>query len=98
MYIYVCIILFFQLTLLYRNHEMFTRFVNMLMSDVTYLLDESLSKLSEIHQIQLEMEDTAAWEAQPVVKFCDYLLYTQDNELIIVLATTTRAGRQFAIS
>ncbi|CDH50642.1 ubiquitin conjugation factor e4 [Lichtheimia corymbifera JMRC:FSU:9682] len=49
-----------------KNHEMFTRFVNMLMSDVTYLLDESLSKLSEIHQIQLEMEDTAAWEAQPV--------------------------------
>lgn len=48
---------------------MFTRFVNMLMSDVTYLLDESLSKLSEIHQIQLEMEDTAAWEAQPVVTF-----------------------------
>lgn len=69
MYIYVCIILYFQLTLVYRNHEMFTRFVNMLMSDVTYLLDESLSKLSEIHQIQLEMEDTAAWEAQPVVRF-----------------------------
>lgn len=53
---------------------MFTRFVNMLMSDVTYLLDESLSKLSEIHQIQLEMEDTAAWEAQPVVMLFDCLV------------------------
>ncbi|KAI8149698.1 ubiquitin elongating factor core-domain-containing protein [Fennellomyces sp. T-0311] len=47
-----------------KNHELFTRFVNMLMSDVTYLLDESLSKLSEIHQIQTEMDDTATWEAQ----------------------------------
>lgn len=39
----------------------------MLMSDVTYLMDESLSKLSEIHQIQTEMKDKAAWEAQPPV-------------------------------
>ncbi|KAI8381300.1 ubiquitin elongating factor core-domain-containing protein [Radiomyces spectabilis] len=48
-----------------QNQELFTRFVNMLMSDVTYLLDESLSKLSEIHQIQTEMDDAAAWAAQP---------------------------------
>ncbi|RUS31621.1 ubiquitin elongating factor core-domain-containing protein [Jimgerdemannia flammicorona] len=47
-----------------RNPESFTRFVNMLMSDVTYLLDESLTKLAEIHRIQSEMGDTAAWEAQ----------------------------------
>lgn len=39
----------------------------MLMSDVTYLMDESLSKLTEIHQIQLEMKDQAAWEAQTPV-------------------------------
>ncbi|KAL0082191.1 ubiquitin elongating factor core-domain-containing protein [Phycomyces blakesleeanus] len=48
-----------------RNTDVFTRFVNMLMSDVTYLLDESLSKLAEIHQIQTEMEDSATWDAQP---------------------------------
>ncbi|KAI7901309.1 ubiquitin elongating factor core-domain-containing protein [Cokeromyces recurvatus] len=47
-----------------QNSETFTRFVNMLMSDVTYLMDESLSKLSEIHQIQLEMSDKASWEAK----------------------------------
>ncbi|KAI8978027.1 ubiquitin elongating factor core-domain-containing protein [Pilobolus umbonatus] len=47
-----------------RNTEVFTRFVNMLMSDVTYLMDESLSKLSEIHQTQLKMNDRAAWESQ----------------------------------
>lgn len=39
----------------------------MLMSDVTYLMDESLSKLTEIHQIQLEMKNHAAWEAQTPV-------------------------------
>lgn len=66
--------IFILTDILHRNHEMFTRFVNMLMSDVTYLLDESLSKLSEIHQIQLEMEDTAAWEAQPVVMLFDCLV------------------------
>lgn len=47
-----------------QNSETFTRFVNMLMSDVTYLMDESLSKLTEIHQIQTEMSNQAAWEAQ----------------------------------
>ena len=35
------------------------------MNDTTYLLDESLSKLSEIHQLQNAMADSATWEAQP---------------------------------
>ncbi|KAI9321206.1 ubiquitin elongating factor core-domain-containing protein [Dichotomocladium elegans] len=48
-----------------QNRNSFTRFVNMLMNDVTYLLDESLSKLTEIHQIQVEMDDKASWEALP---------------------------------
>lgn len=41
----------------------------MLMSDVTYLMDESLSKLAEIHQIQTEMSNQAAWEAQTPVRY-----------------------------
>jgi ubiquitin conjugation factor E4 B len=51
--------------LLYRKLEKFVRFANLLMNDATYLLDESLSKLAEIHTIQLEMKNKAAWEAQP---------------------------------
>lgn len=35
--------------------EKFVRFANLLMNDCTYLLDESLSKLTEIHNIQIEM-------------------------------------------
>ncbi|CAO3618750.1 unnamed protein product [Cunninghamella echinulata] len=49
-----------------KNSELFTRFINMLMSDITYLMDESLSKLTEIHQIQSDMENITAWQAQPM--------------------------------
>jgi ubiquitin conjugation factor E4 B len=35
---------------------------------VTYLLDESLSKLAEIYGIQLEMEDREAWATKPQKK------------------------------
>jgi ubiquitin conjugation factor E4 B len=34
------------------------------MNDTTYLLDEGLSKLAEIHDIEVEMDDKAAWAAQ----------------------------------
>ncbi|KAI9016597.1 ubiquitin elongating factor core-domain-containing protein [Hyaloraphidium curvatum] len=40
-----------------QNHDFFVRFVNLLMNDTTFLLDESLTKLAEIRAIQLEMAD-----------------------------------------
>ena len=36
-----------------------------MINDVTYLMDESLSELTQIHNIQVEMDDKAAWEAKP---------------------------------
>jgi ubiquitin conjugation factor E4 B len=36
-----------------------------MMNDVTYLLDESLSKLTEISGIQMEMEDQQTWAGTP---------------------------------
>lgn len=45
--------------------ESFVRFVNLMMNDATYLLDESLTKLTEIRNYQREMADTEAWNAQP---------------------------------
>jgi hypothetical protein len=39
----------------------------MLMTDTTYLLDESLNKLVEIHKLQDEMADIAGWNALPQV-------------------------------
>ncbi|CAG8708529.1 9385_t:CDS:10, partial [Acaulospora morrowiae] len=44
--------------------ESFVRFANLLMNDATYLLDESLTKLSEIHNIQIEMDDRETWDRQ----------------------------------
>jgi ubiquitin conjugation factor E4 B len=44
--------------------EKFVRFVNLMINDVTYLMDESLSDLSKIHEIQQEMRDTETWSRQ----------------------------------
>ena len=38
-----------------RDTEFFVKFVNLLMNDTTYLLDESLKKLAEIKNIQIEV-------------------------------------------
>lgn len=48
-----------------RNVDKFVKFVNLMINDVTYLLDESLSELTQIHNIQVEMDDKATWDAQP---------------------------------
>ncbi len=45
-----------------RDHQFFLRFVNMLLNDATYLLDESLAKLAEIRTTQLLM-NSPQWEA-----------------------------------
>ncbi|KAF8558253.1 hypothetical protein OG21DRAFT_1455716 [Imleria badia] len=45
--------------------EKFVRFVNLMINDVTYLMDESLSELTQIHNIQTEMRDQTAWAARP---------------------------------
>ncbi|KAI0661957.1 ubiquitin conjugation factor E4 [Cubamyces menziesii] len=47
------------------NSERFVRFINLMINDVTYLLDESLSDLAKIHEIQTEMKDRATFDAQP---------------------------------
>lgn len=44
-----------------RNVDKFVRFVNLMINDVTYLMDESLSELTQIYNIQTEMEDQAVW-------------------------------------
>lgn len=48
-----------------RNVDKFVRFVNLMINDVTYLLDESLSELSQIAAIQHEM-DTPEWHSKPL--------------------------------
>ncbi|KAH9514139.1 Ubiquitin conjugation factor E4 B [Bulinus truncatus] len=44
-----------------RSGKQFVRFINMLMNDTTYLLDESLDCLKRIHEVQELMDNTAKW-------------------------------------
>lgn len=45
--------------------KQFVKFVNMLMNDTTFLLDESLESLKRIHEIQELMSNKEAWAATP---------------------------------
>ena len=46
------------------NGKQFVHFVNMLINDTTFLLDESLESLKRIHEVQEMMSDTTAWAAE----------------------------------
>lgn len=48
--------------------SLFLKFVNAIINDAIFLLDESLSKLTEIRNYQLEMQDRATWLAQEAVQ------------------------------
>ncbi|XP_022173840.1 ubiquitin conjugation factor E4 B [Myzus persicae] len=43
----------------------FVKFVNMLINDTTFLLDESLESLKRIHEVQEQMADTTTWNNLP---------------------------------
>jgi ubiquitin conjugation factor E4 B len=45
------------------NADEFIKFANRLMNDVTFMLDELLSKLAEIKRLQLEMARKEEWDA-----------------------------------
>ncbi|KAF9644135.1 hypothetical protein BDM02DRAFT_3272627 [Thelephora ganbajun] len=47
-----------------KRVDNFVRFVNLMINDVTYLMDESLNELTQIHNIETEMENTQEWEAK----------------------------------
>ena len=52
----------------------FVKFINMLMNDTTFMLDESMDALKRIHEIQEEMTDTAKWNSQTQVSNDESLL------------------------
>lgn len=45
------------------NADNFIKFANRLMNDVTFMMDELLTKLAEIKRLQLEMERKDEWDA-----------------------------------
>ncbi|KAL3862635.1 hypothetical protein ACJMK2_008589, partial [Sinanodonta woodiana] len=48
-----------------NSGKQFVKFVNMLMNDTTFLLDESLDCLKRIHEAQDEMDNKVEWEKKP---------------------------------
>lgn len=48
-----------------RSGEQFVRFINMLMNDTTFLLDECLQYLKRIHETQEAAANTAEWSKLP---------------------------------
>ncbi|KAJ4482100.1 ubiquitin conjugation factor E4 [Lentinula aciculospora] len=49
-----------------ENVDKFIRFINLMINDVTYLMDESLSELTQIHDIQTEMDNKEQWNSKPL--------------------------------
>ncbi|KLT45417.1 hypothetical protein CC85DRAFT_282483 [Cutaneotrichosporon oleaginosum] len=47
------------------DEDQFIRFVNMLMSDTTFHLEESLTQLAKIHSLRARKEDAESWNALP---------------------------------
>ncbi|XP_077577780.1 ubiquitin conjugation factor E4 B isoform X1 [Stigmatopora nigra] len=45
--------------------KQFVRYINMLINDTTFLLDESLESLKRIHEIQEEMKNKEQWDQLP---------------------------------
>lgn len=50
-----------------QDNADFIRFINMLINDTTFLLDESLDALKSIHETQEAERDSESWNAQPMV-------------------------------
>ena len=51
-----------------NDDALFIRFVNMLINDTTFLLDESLDALKAIHETQEAQKDKETWNSQPRVR------------------------------
>ncbi|XP_062282906.1 ubiquitin conjugation factor E4 B isoform X1 [Scomber scombrus] len=49
----------------FNSGKQFVRYINMLINDTTFLLDESLESLKRIHEVQEEMKNKEQWEQLP---------------------------------
>lgn len=67
-------LLFYLLSCLFPSSsgKQFVRYINMLINDTTFLLDESLESLKRIHEVQEEMKNKEQWEQLPRVSAQPY--------------------------
>lgn len=57
-----------QLEFTSSSGKQFVRYINMLINDTTFLLDESLESLKRIHEVQEEMKNKEHWDLLPRVR------------------------------
>ena len=58
------------------------KFVNMLMNDTTFLLDESLDCLKRIHEVQEEMDNVEEWNKQSQVRRIIFLAHKNVTKMM----------------
>lgn len=64
---WTCSSIFSPSCLPFSSGKQFVRYINMLINDTTFLLDESLESLKRIHEVQEEMKNKEQWEQLPRV-------------------------------
>lgn len=67
---------------IFSSGKQFVRYINMLINDTTFLLDESLESLKRIHEVQEEMRNKEQWDQLPRVS----LSMGKTRNVVIVLA------------
>lgn len=63
-----------------KTGQYFVRFINMLMNDTTFLLDESLETLKRIHELQTAMDNKETWASQTQEQQTTRLRQLQSDE------------------
>ncbi|KAG5535158.1 hypothetical protein RHGRI_023066 [Rhododendron griersonianum] len=69
----------------------YLNFLNFLINDSIYLLDESLNKILEMKELEAEMSNTAEWERRPAQERQERtrLFHSQENVYVTMLAFTS---------
>lgn len=65
----------------------YLNFLNFLINDSIYLLDESLNKILELKELEAEMSNTTEWERRPASERQERtrLFHSQENVGLITL-------------
>merc|ERR1712029_257662 len=64
-----------------KSGKQFVKFINMLINDMTYLLDESMNALKRIHEVQEEMLDPVRWSLQTAEQMQARLAHFDHDEM-----------------
>lgn len=68
--------------------KQFVRYINMLINDTTFLLDESLESLKRIHEVQEEMRNKEQWDQLSRVS-----LHAGETRNVLMMLAAERAER-----